>query len=1186
MFVNKYEKIVPWQTIKSKEDIVQFIDGTLVPDLYQKIDANSPNNNYMKDIDLLRDFERNMGDPQVQQAARIYRNDPEGSKKIVLDAINDNKRNSFYEWWEYMTNENDVYSANGAFLYLMLKPIFDSSPETKRVGPLSSNPMAIASVYESIENGATQINLLKAYKKSLGEVDTMALKSTKSGEKEGWLRIPSKINDQKGFEENVKRLKNLSIPRGWCTGTGMARTYLSTGDFWLYIEGSEARVAIRFDGNMIAEIQGHQNTRPFEYWEEITQLVSEHGFDTENRHYRELLEAKEINERLDNDPSYVEEFKDEFMKDSNLFNMLSKERQNSPEFLGVSVEYWELRIINADKDGTNLSGTLSSKLDTFRRAPNKVKPHLDREVMNLIMIDIDRDLNRGRFDYVAKAVCDNNDFLNMYNVAEEFVDMVTPFVANTPWRLAVLSPRIIMKIDAEIVDRAQRADSYQLIADLESCGDGSANNPEDILESYFDDFDEFDGRPQYELDEIFQESEEAKSPDLYDEALCVYIENHLGRYWKEFVAIDPIDRFPELEENLGHKERYADWDDYYEIRDMFETAWHEKINDNPREVDNLDYWWMFENIMYDEEEGSLDWYVEAWVNYVEQNMDWLFDAKGYLEEYGNDQNYLEKYYEEIFSEVNYSLLQNYFSKKPNEFFDIDNLNIVNNYSEFLDSESGFVADLMTKFISENPNRVGSFYEEIEFLHEECEVLSDEQFDSYQRMYRDKKLQLIKEEPHKYKDLDTSLQGDEEIRTHWKATLERWVELLWSHGDSIVSLNRAPDEVLNHPTFQEEVKKYRIAKTIRHSIEEIYRFEEIVSPYGNDKEFYEKAYLSAKMGYINFMEPHNYFDKIEEGTNIAQSVPSVFLEDDEVLDKVANKIKLAFGHYPEKLQGDEVKNMHPALRDRFVPALKGLVDKLNMDNYQSVLGMGHRLSEVYHLYPNMFQDNYDAVREAFIELIKRRYATSILLKNFPKLFKNDQEVLKMARESLKNRGYDPSENPVLTEQSEEEEGEVTAKTNKNIHYSGNNWYKYHKIVKVAQNIQFIESYDVRDIVEGFGTRRFTIGFRKKDGSFRMMNCQKRVQRPYSPEENIQREWQHSGQDYLTLYDLQIASQVAKEALSEVDVNEVDPSLLRAAYRKVYPHTVEFIKGDGNIYVVRRSKYALENDLIDGEVEEEL
>jgi len=69
--------------------------------------------------------------------------------------------------------------------------------------------------------------------------------------------------------------------------------------------------------------------------------------------------------------------------------------------------------------------------------------------------------------------------------------------------------------------------------------------------------------------------------------------------------------------------------------------------------------------------------------------------------------------------------------------------------------------------------------------------------------------------------------------------------------------------------------------------------------------------------------------------------------------------------------------------------------------------------------------------------------------------------------------------------------------------------------------------------------------------------------------------------MTLYDLQKASQIAKEALSDVDVNELDPALLRLAYRRVYPQSVEFIKGGGQTYIVRGSDYAIENGFIEEE-----
>ena len=130
----------------------------------------------------------------------------------------------------------------------------------------------------------------------------------------------------------------------------------------------------------------------------------------------------------------------------------------------------------------------------------------------------------------------------------------------------------------------------------------------------------------------------------------------------------------------------------------------------------------------------------------------------------------------------------------------------------------------------------------------------------------------------------------------------------------------------------------------------------------------------------------------------------------------------------------------------------------------------------------------------------------------------------------------------------------------------NWYKISKIEKLAQEANFIERMEVEGIIEGFGSRRFVIGFRKKDGSLRMMNAQRRVQRPYGNNNDGYAE----DRAYLTLYDLQVASQIARESLENVDVNDFDPSALRKAYRRVYPHSVEFIKGDGQTHVVRHSE----------------
>jgi hypothetical protein len=92
--------------------------------------------------------------------------------------------------------------------------------------------------------------------------------------------------------------------------------------------------------------------------------------------------------------------------------------------------------------------------------------------------------------------------------------------------------------------------------------------------------------------------------------------------------------------------------------------------------------------------------------------------------------------------------------------------------------------------------------------------------------------------------------------------------------------------------------------------------------------------------------------------------------------------------------------------------------------------------------------------------------------------------------------------------------------------------------------------------------FQIGYRKANGELREMTAQRHVQRPYQggdvgggvPE------------GLLVVYDLQIASRIARKELEEVDVNDYDPSILKQAYRRIYPKNVEYIKGGGREYRV--------------------
>jgi len=133
--------------------------------------------------------------------------------------------------------------------------------------------------------------------------------------------LPSKEKDPKNFAKNVKRLQDFSSPRKWCTGGTAAETYLAKGDFWLYIENGEAKVAIRMLGDdSMVEIEGHNNTIPYQYWENVLKFIDKNNlplkpgsvsyYTTREHpiHYKELLDAKEENIQFETNEIYRENY--------------------------------------------------------------------------------------------------------------------------------------------------------------------------------------------------------------------------------------------------------------------------------------------------------------------------------------------------------------------------------------------------------------------------------------------------------------------------------------------------------------------------------------------------------------------------------------------------------------------------------------------------------------------------------------------------------------------------------------------------------------------------------------------------------------------------------------------------------------------------------------------------------------
>jgi len=986
-FIYKYEKLVPWQTISNAEDINLFIKNELFKELYAMIDERQPEkNHYMKDIDLDHEFERNMDQEHVQRAHSLRKIDENLAKEEVLKPINQNKKDAFVSWWEYIMNGNDEYKKHPSFQYMALKPILESSPANKKNGPLGQNALAVATAYGDMGDGMGQVNFIKSYRKALTEIETMEMESSKSNEKDGWLRIPSQSNDPANFEDNIQKLKNLSIPRGWCTGVNMARPYLSGGDFWLFIQGGEARVAIRFSGDKIAEIQGHQNQRPYEYWEEVFQLVDDKGFDKESYHYKELEKAKAINDNFDKDPNYIETFREMFKEDPTVFSMLSKERQSLPELIGIAIEYWENKILEAKG-----SGNWDSKLAVFNRTPQEVKKKLNREVLDQIFISSVEVFEKNP-KYGLELTSRYSDFFRLSDYASRFAKIIENTVAEKLWIAALVSPIVKKEIRPDLIQKAEEDPAYKMIIELETVDVGT-QNPEEIIESYMgSDFDKY----FYEQDqdalnalkqEVIEDEEENKSrsyyyrtghelldDSLYDESLVNHISENTGSYWYDYIAVDPRERYEELE-NCGGGEGRNDWENHEESRQLYEESWSNYIYENPNKVYELPYG-MEDNVFYGFDLEGHEWYIDAWVNFVRNDFSELFSAESHLLDLqGKDsKEYVADFYKKVLVEGNYNLIKEETEKDFDFLFDEDHMKAILENSNFFEKEMEFVKGKLSEEIDSHPEKASEIIGITDEIQRYYDYYTDEEMEDFYRRDKSKNLVDVMVDPFRYVNQKDPSKDDPEFIKAWESTVERWIELLHEKGTIIVG--KAPNSIKYHPKFLAELRK-----------------------------------LNPKRE-----EPSNY-------------------------------------------------------------------------------------------HPHFVED---------------------LRKGKP----------------------------------ETPEGEVIAC----------NWYSASKRVKLAQNVELIDQEDILSTIEGFGTQRFTIGFTKRDGSFRVMNAQRKVQRPYQGAPASEYE---GPKEYMTLYDLQIASQIAKESISQVDTTELDPRLLRAAYRRVYPHTVEFIKGGGRMLVVKGSSYAIKH-----------
>lgn len=186
------------------------------------------------------------------------------------------------QWREYLHNENKEYKSSGE--WLIAKEITSFLEKNNHDIPPILDKRVLADTMEYIQNNADKANEISFYKEyqrrlRLSMIDALRDEDSINNIPDGWIFIPSKSNDPENFQKNVEKLKTLSNST-WCTKSFMADKYLEKGDFHIYYQKGKPRIGVRFEDNILVEVQGEKNNSkiPIKYEDTVKKYIKDNQF--------------------------------------------------------------------------------------------------------------------------------------------------------------------------------------------------------------------------------------------------------------------------------------------------------------------------------------------------------------------------------------------------------------------------------------------------------------------------------------------------------------------------------------------------------------------------------------------------------------------------------------------------------------------------------------------------------------------------------------------------------------------------------------------------------------------------------------------------------------------------------------------------------------------------------------------
>ena len=196
------------------------------------------------------------------------------------DATEVQRKAMVVEWSHYLMHDKTPVTPAASLLVLSailkeLKPDNDKIPPTLNKKALADSMADLNCILEKDKN--TRFDFCKIYQRHISKVYSGDNYFTNNSS--GWIIIPSKRNNEEKFEDNVNKLKQFSAPT-WCTKSFNAEYYLSKGDFHIYIENGVTRLGMRFEKDIITEIQDEHNNNhiPLKFLDVLDEHIEKNSY--------------------------------------------------------------------------------------------------------------------------------------------------------------------------------------------------------------------------------------------------------------------------------------------------------------------------------------------------------------------------------------------------------------------------------------------------------------------------------------------------------------------------------------------------------------------------------------------------------------------------------------------------------------------------------------------------------------------------------------------------------------------------------------------------------------------------------------------------------------------------------------------------------------------------------------------